>query len=422
MQSLEIKQVLNLFKNNAKNISFLDIRERREYVHGFAFGSVNCPLSKFKYLIKELVPDVNTTLILIGVKNINQKDQIQKILKKLKYDRSFFIKGDYKIWKKKKFPLWAGEYTFSKAFGEWIEITSNIKNLYAKQLYKIHKKNHNYLQIDARPKKEFEKFSLPQSVQCSGGELPCYINNTENLRKNYIVHCAGRTRSIIAYQTLKDFNFKNKKYVLNGGTQNWVLNGFDRKFKNRSKIKSIKINYKNDLKLANSIAKKFKIPFTQIMNKQINSYNFQINSEIKNFKKIPGWKQVNATTLIQSTDKFISSTNTKVLIFSNIPSSAVFTVIWLRRMGYQAIWQKKNAHKIKKNYKSTKPDPTYFFPKRHLGSKSDSKGYLKWEHSLIPTIKKWGCKNPWLSANQKNLSKVQHSIYKIYKSFSLLRI
>ena len=417
MQSLEIKQVLNILKNNTKNISFLDIRKRKEYVYGFAFGSVNCPFSKFKYLIKELVPDINTTLILIGVKNINQKNQIQKMLKKLKYHRSFIIKGDYKIWKKYKFPIWAGEYTFSKAFGEWIEITSTIKNLYAKELYKIHNQNHNYLQIDARPKKEFEKFSLPQSVQCSGGELPCYINNTENLRKNYIVHCAGRTRSIIAYQTLKDFNFKNKKYVLNGGTQNWVLNGFDRKFKNQSKITSTKINYKDDLKLANSIAKKFKIPTTQIMNKKTNSYNFQINSEIKNFKKIPGWKQVNATTLIQSTDKFISSTNTKVLIFSNIPSSAVFTVIWLRRMGYQAIWQKKNARKIKKNYKSTKPDPTYFFPKRHLGSKSDSKGYLKWEHSLIPTIKKWGCKNPWLSANQKDLSKVQHSIYKIYKNF-----
>ena len=417
MQSLEIKHVLNLFKNNTKNLSFLDIRERKQYVHGFAFGSVNCPLSKFKYLIKELAPDLNTTLILIGVKNTNQRNKIQKILKKLKYHRSFIIKGDYKIWKKYKFPFWAGEYTSSKAFGEWIEITSKIKNLYAKELYKIHKKNHNYLQIDARPKKEFEKFSLPQSIQCSGGELPCYINNAENLRKNYIVHCAGRTRSIIAYQTLRDFNFKNKKYVLNGGTQNWVLNGFDRKFKNQSKIKSTKINYKDDLKLANSIAKKFKIPSTQIMNKQTNSYNFQINSEIKNFKKIPGWKQVNATTLIQSTDKFISSTNTKVLIFSNIPSSAVFAVIWLRRMGYQAIWQKSNARKIKKNYKSTKPDPTYFFPKRHLGSKSDSKGYLKWEHSLIPTIKKWGCKNPWLSANQKDLSKVQHPIYKIYKNF-----
>ena len=417
MQYLEIEQAIKLLKNNKKNISFLDIRERKQYVHGFAFGSVNCPFSKFKYLIKELVPDLNTNLILIGVKNNNQTNQIQKILTKFRYCRSYIVKGDYKNWKKHKFPLWAGEYTFSKAFGEWIEITSNIKNIYAKELNKIHKKNHNYLQIDARPKKEFEKFSLPQSVQCSGGELPCYINNKENLKKNYIVHCAGRTRSIIAYQTLKDFDFENKKYVLNGGTQNWVLNGYDRKFNNKSKIKSTKINYKDDLKLANTVAKKFNIPSTHIESKQAYSYNFQINSEIKNFKKIPGWKQVNATTLIQSTDKFISSTNTKVLIFSHIPSSAVFTVIWLRRMGYQAIWQKRNALNIKKNYKSTKPDPTYFFPRRHLGSKSDSKGYLNWEHSLIPTIKKWGCKNPWLSANQEDLSKVKHSIYKIYKNF-----
>ena len=75
------------------------------------------------------------------------------------------------------------------------------------------------------------------------------------------------------------YNKDNKKYVLNGGTQNWVLSGFDRKFKNQSKIKSTKINYKNDLKLANSIAKKFKIPLTQLKSKNTNLYNFQIHSE-----------------------------------------------------------------------------------------------------------------------------------------------
>ena len=112
----------------------------------------------------------------------------------------------------------------------------------------------------------------------------------------------------IAYNRIYKFHslqkFKNISYI--------------DKFKNKSKIKSTKINYKDDLKLANSVAKKFNIPSTHIESKQANSYNFQINSEIKNFKKIPGWKQVNATTLIQSTDKFISSTNTKVLIFSHL--------------------------------------------------------------------------------------------------------
>ena len=79
-----------------------------------------------------------------------------------------------------------------------------------------------------------------------------------------------------------------------------------------------------------------------------NNHYFQLSSEIKKFKKIKGWKQVNATTLVQNTDKFISSTKTKIFIFSNIPSSAVFSVIWLRRMGYNAIWQKKDCGVLKK--------------------------------------------------------------------------
>lgn len=414
MEILSPAHAIQLLKHDQLNIAFLDVRERKEYVQGFAFGSINCPLSKLKKYIKDLVPDLNTNIIFIGIKHIQP---FKKILTSLKYKNTFVIKGDYKSWKKNKYPFWAGEYTSSKAFGEWIEVTSSVKNLYPKELHTIHQKKNNFLQIDARPKKEYEKFTLPHSVQCSGGELPCFINNQSNLKKDYIVHCAGRTRSIVAYQTLKDFNFKNKKYVLNGGTQNWVLNGFDRQFNNKSKINLTKLNLKSDLKLATQIAKKFKIPKSE---KKINDskyHYFQLGSEIKNFKKITGWKQVNATTLVQNTDKFIASTQTKIYIYSNIPTSAVFSVIWLRRMGYDAIWQVKNPAKIKKAYLVTKPDPTYFFPKRHLGNKSHSRGYLNWEHSLIPALKKWGCKQPWVSAKNNNLKKVKHTIYKVYKNF-----
>ncbi|EMH80376.1 Rhodanese-like sulfurtransferase [alpha proteobacterium HIMB114] len=417
MQIIEVKNAIKLLKNPKQNIAFLDIRERKQYVQSFAFGTINCPLSKFKTTIKDFVPDQSTAILFIGFKNSVQTKKVGRITKSLNYKNVFQIEGDYKKWKKEKLPVWAGEYTFSKAFGEWIEITSEVKNLFPKQLKKIHQKPHNYLQIDARPKKEFEKFTLPNSVQCSGGELPCFINNQTNLKKDYIVHCAGRTRSIVAYQTLKDFNFKNKKYVLNGGTQNWVLNGYDRDFKNKSKIKSTKLKFKSDLNLANKIAKKFNIPKSSQKNNNKNCYYFQLNSEIKNFKKIKGWKQVNATTLVQNTDKFIASTKTKIFIFSNIPTSAVFATIWLRRMGYDAIWQIKNPRSFKKSYSITKPDPTYFFPKRHLGNKSHSRGYLNWEHSLIPTIRKWGCKQPWVSANQNNLRDIKHTIYKVYKNF-----
>ena len=416
MNEISATESIKLLKSKKINLAFLDVRERKQYVQGFAFGSINCPISNFKKNVNDLVPDKETLVLLIGIKNKKEKFKLFKTLNHLNYKSYFSIKNNYKTWLKRKFPYWSGEYTFSKAFGEWVEITSTIRNIFPKDLNKIHKTKNNYLQIDVRPKKEFENFSLPFSVQCSGGELPIFINNNSNLKKNYIVHCAGRTRSIIAYQTLNDFNFNNKKYVLNGGTQNWVLKGYQRKYNNKSKINLTKINLKKDLSLAKMIAQKFKIPSNGKNIKDKENYYFQINSEIKNFKKIKGWKTVNATTLIQNTDKFIASTNTKIFIYSNIPSSSAFAVIWLRRMGFDAIWQIKKPRSINKNYQTTKPDPTYFFSKRHFGNKNHSKEYLDWEHSLIPIIKQWGCQNPWTSTNKKNLGSVEHSVYKVYKN------
>ena len=126
---------------------------------------------------------------------------------------------------------------------------------------------------------------------------------------------------------------------------------------------------------------------------------------------------MHATTLIQNTDKFIASTLSKIFVYSFVPSSSLFSVIWLRRMGFNAIWQVKKPRSMNKKYQTNKIDPTYFFPKRHLGNKHHSRGYLNWEHSLIPIINKWGCRYPWISANSFNLKNPEHIIYKVYRNF-----
>ena len=416
MNEISISEAVKILRSKNKNIAFIDVRKREKYVQGFAFGSINCEIAKLNENIIDLVPNNKTIILFIGIENDTNKKKIFKILNKFNFKSYFTIEGDYKTWIKNKLPFWKGEYTFSKAFGEWVEKSSKIKNIFPNDLKKIHKTN-NFFQIDTRPKIEFEKFSLPFSHHCSGGELPIFLNNNLNTNKTYIVHCAGRTRSIIAYQTLKDFNFKNKKYVLNGGTQNWVLSGNKRVYNNKSQLKKTKINLDKDLKLSKEISKKFKIPTTIKINHDLNNYFFQINSEIKNYQNIKGWRNLNATTLIQNTDKFIASTLSKIFVYSFIPSSSLFSVIWLRRMGYNAIWQVKKPRSINKKYQPNKIDPTHFFPKRHLGNKNHSRRYLNWEHSLIPTINKWGCRYPWISANSFNLKNPEHIIYKVYRNF-----
>ena len=416
MNELSISETVKILRSKNKNIAFIDVRKRQKYVQGFAFGAINCGTIMLEKHLIDLVPDNKTTIILIGIKDRKNKKNIFKLLNKLNFKNYFIIKGDYKAWIKNKLPFWKGEYTFSKAFGEWIESSSKIKNISPDQLNKIHKTN-NFFQIDTRPKYEFEKFSLPFSHHCSGGELPIFLNNNLNIKKEYIIHCAGRTRSIIAYQTLKDFNFKNKKFVLSGGTQKWVLSGFDRVYNNKSRLNKTNINLYKDLKLSREISKKFKIPIAIKSTHDPKNYFFQISSEIKNFQNIKGWRKVNATTLIQNTDKFIASTLSKIFVYSFIPSSSLFSVIWLRRMGYNAIWQVKKPRSFNRKYQPIIIDPSYFFPKRHLGNKKQSREYLKWEHSLIPTIKKWGCRNPWISVNNLNLKKPKSVFCKVYCNF-----
>ena len=71
--------------------------------------------------------------------NDTNKIKIFKILNKFKFKSYFTIVGDYKAWVKNKLPFWKGEYTFSKAFGEWVEKSSNIKNIFPNELKKIHR-------------------------------------------------------------------------------------------------------------------------------------------------------------------------------------------------------------------------------------------------------------------------------------------
>ena len=84
------------------------------------------------------------------------------ILMKKKYSHVHYIKGDYQAWKKAKLPMWAGEFTLSKAFGEWIEVTGKVNNIAPKELNRMHQQpNSQLLQIDARPKSNMKNLLFP---------------------------------------------------------------------------------------------------------------------------------------------------------------------------------------------------------------------------------------------------------------------
>ena len=129
--SINCHDTIAILKDKKKNVAFIDVRKRKTYVKQFAFGAINCPSSRFASIIQDLVPDLSTYLIIIGATK-NEKIKTNSILKKKKFTNYHYIRDNYKAWSEAKLPMWAGEHTFCKAFGEWIEVSGNINNIYPK--------------------------------------------------------------------------------------------------------------------------------------------------------------------------------------------------------------------------------------------------------------------------------------------------
>ena len=91
MNEISATESIKFLKNKKINLAFLDVRERKEYVQGFAFGSINCPISNFKKNVNDLVPDKETVVLLIGIKNKKEKFKLFKTLNHLNYKTYFSI-------------------------------------------------------------------------------------------------------------------------------------------------------------------------------------------------------------------------------------------------------------------------------------------------------------------------------------------
>src|SRR4029453_3506990 len=81
--------------------------------------------------------------------------------------------------------------------------------------------------LDSRPLDEFQRVSIPTSVDVPGAELVLRVHDIAPKPDTLVVvNCAGRTRSIIGAQSLINAGVPNKVVALRNGTMGWSLAGF----------------------------------------------------------------------------------------------------------------------------------------------------------------------------------------------------
>jgi rhodanese-related sulfurtransferase len=384
---------VSLFKTG-DTFALIDTRERREHVNGHWFGSTNIPLSLLGPQINRLIPDRDFAICLLDWQD-KDSEVASRQLSEMGYTNVTRCKtnrpddfGDGFV---------KGEYVWSKAFGEIVAHTSDLPEITPAEYLAKHT---DARLLDVRPTAEYSLFTIPKSQSLPNSLL---LENLDVLKQSgdmALLHCAGRTRSIIGACTLKAAGYTGPYAIFKGGTQAWQLDGLERELNaNRLFAKA-----SDDVKPVKDFLVRWGIKSQQIDKSELgsfiathtNDHLFDVSDDAAkgqlaehNIVKISG------TNLIQQTDRSIARYHVPVILFDQGSGSrAAFAAFWLQTMGFNVsivyittpLARLALEHQESSSTIDSPTEKSTLFAGRHHGNMQDSRDYLAWEEALPDQI------------------------------------
>ena len=318
-----------------RSFCLIDTRERRDHVDGHWFGSTNIPLSVLTTRIQILVPDRHFPVYLLDWQDAASEAAANRLLA-LGYADVILCPTE----RPREFGngFVKGEYVWSKAFGEVVAHRCGLPEVTPATYLE---RAADSLLLDVRPTAEYREFTLPASQSLPNSLLLANMDALKETGRTALLHCAGRTRSIIGACTLKAAGYDGSFAIFRGGTQAWQLDGHEREFAADRVFAS---------KTASDVATrtflgKWKIPVEDVEAGDIerfvsthrNDHLFDLSDDAAKCHPLDhGITGVSGTNLIQQTDQSIARWHVPVILFdTGSGSRAAFAAYWLKSMGFE---------------------------------------------------------------------------------------
>ena len=313
----------------------IDVRERRDHVDGHWFGSTNIPLSALTVRINQMVPDRDFPIHLLDWRD-PASDAAHQRLSELGYRTVIRCPtgkpGQYGDGFVK------GEYVWSKAFGEIVAHSCGLPEVSPADY--LGEKS-GALLFDVRPTAEYRDFTIPGSQSLPNSLLLANMEALKDAGRTALLHCAGRTRSIIGACTLKAAGYDGPFAIFRGGTQAWQLDGNEREFA-ANRIFARESDSDDD---ARTFLGRWNIPVEDIAAGDLGSFAaahrqdhlFDVSDDAARGRRLEhGIIGMSGTNLIQQTDQSIARYHVPVTLFdTGSGSRAAFAAYWLQAMGYR---------------------------------------------------------------------------------------
>ncbi len=320
--------------SSGKPFALIDTRERRVHVNGHWFGSTNIPLSVLAQQIHRLVPQKDFPIHILDWQDatsdaaISQLSELgySKIERHATSEPSSYGQGFVK-----------GEYVWSKAFGEVLAHTCGLQEITPADYLADYKDAHLF---DVRPTAEYSQFTIPGSQSLPNSLLLANLDALKQSGQCALLHCAGRTRSIIGASTLKAAGYTGPFVIFKGGTQAWQLDGYEREYNANKLFARESDNDKPVIEFLN----RWSIPFSQVDSANLESFItahdghhlFDVSDDAATGKlAVHNILKISGTNLIQQTDRSIARYHVPVILFDyGSGSRSAFAAYWLQLMGY----------------------------------------------------------------------------------------
>ncbi len=329
-------------------LALLDVREQGVHFQGHPFFACSLPLSHIELRVGSLLPRRSTPLILLDNEDEGLAQRAAAKLSVLGYTDVSILERGCAGWRAAGGELFSGVNVPSKAFGEFVEHRYHTPRIPAGELKAMIDRGEKLVILDSRPFDEYHRMNIPGGVDVPGAELAYRVHDLAPQADTLVVvNCAGRTRSIIGCQSLRNAGIANQVVALKDGTMGWELDGYACE-RGSTRIASAPSGegYAKAREGAQRVAQRFQVTF--VTSEQVQGWakdatrslyllDVRTRAEFEQMH-VAGSRHAPGGQLVQATDEYIAVRNARVVLIDPQRVRSIMTASWLNQMGLNDVF------------------------------------------------------------------------------------
>jgi rhodanese-related sulfurtransferase len=328
-------------------LALLDVREQGVHYQGHPFYASSAPLSRLELLIADLVPRRSAPIVILdGDEGLTAPAAAR--LAELGYSDVAILEGGTGAWRAAGGELFSGINVPSKAFGEFVEHHYETPRITAEELERLRAGGQKLVVLDSRPFEEYQRMCIPGGIDTPGAELAYRVHDlAPDEQTLVVVNCAGRTRSIIGCQSLRNAGVANRVVALKDGTMGWQLSGRQvEEGASRMAGSPTSQGLAKAQAAAERVAQRFGVKFADagrvqawLRDPQRTTYLLDVRTR-EEFEAghVAGSRHAPGGQLVQATDEYVAVRQARLVLIDPQRVRAVMTASWLNQMGWHDVY------------------------------------------------------------------------------------